>query len=114
MLEYSLNGGSTWEAMLPKQTGRYSYDWTVPGANSARCLFRVRDPFGGAQGVSGLFGIGIQGDFNNDNTVNASDRSILVDHLTENKAALLPGADLNGDGMVDLFDLIYFDANFGQ
>jgi hypothetical protein len=92
--------------------GGKSYRWTVPDVSATRCLLAVRDPYGGARTISGLFAIGIKGDFNADGTVNAADRSILVDHLTENKTALLPGADLNGDGMVDLFDLLYFDSTF--
>jgi hypothetical protein len=112
VIEYSRDGGSTWNEIQPQNMGGKSYRWTVPDVSATRCLLAVRDPYGGARTISGLFAIGIKGDFNADGTVNAADRSILVDHLTENKTALLPGADLNGDGMVDLFDLLYFDSTF--
>jgi hypothetical protein len=112
VMQYSSDGGSTWEAIQTTQTGANAYSWTLPEVNSTRCLLAVRDPFSGVQAVSGLFAIGIKGDFNGDGAVNAADRSILVEHLTENRAALIPGTDLNDDGVVDLFDLIYFDANF--
>jgi hypothetical protein len=81
----------------------------VPDVNATRCLLSARDPYGGARAISGLFAIGIKGDFNADGKVDAADRSLLLDYLIENRAALLPGADLNADGMVDLFDLLYFD-----
>lgn len=115
VLEYSTDGGSTWsEATEATKTGENTYKWTAPQTNSSRCLLRFRDPFGAAQAISGLFAIGIKGDFNNDNSVDSFDRSVLVDILTENQAVLIPGSDLNEDGVVDLFDLIYFDDNFGQ
>ena len=114
VFEYSENGGTTWTPIQPTLTGGNTYSWTVPDTRATRCLLSVRDPVGGARALSGLFAIGTKGDFNADGTVNAADRSILVDHLTENKTALLPGADLNGDGMVDLFDLLYFDTDVGR
>jgi hypothetical protein len=112
--EYSSNGGSTWTEFQPQNTSGKIYSWTLPDINSNRCLLSVRDPFGGARAVSGLFAIGTSGDFNNDGKVDAADRAVLVEYLTENRTALIPGADLNGDGLVDLFDLIYFDANLGK
>lgn len=115
VLEYSTDGGSTWsEGTAATKTGENTYSWTAPPTNASQCLLRFRDPFGGAQAVSGLFAVGIKGDFNNDNSVDSSDRSILIDLLTENKATLIPGSDLDENGLVDLFDLIYFDAHFGQ
>ena len=114
-LEISVDGGATWSAGIQAtETGPNTYSWTVSDANHSRCLIRIRDSYGEAQAVSGLFAMGIPGDFNFDNSVNASDRGILIDHLTDNRGTLLPGSDLNSDGMVDLFDLIYFDANYGQ
>ncbi len=112
VFDYSSDAGTTWHEFVPATVGKNTYSWTVPEINSARCLLRVRDPLSGIQAASGLFGIGIKGDFNADGLVNASDRSILVDHLTENRATVLAGADLNADGLVDLFDLIYFDTTF--
>jgi hypothetical protein len=112
IMEYSTDGGTTWNGIQATLTGANTYSWILPDVNSTRCLLAVRDPFGGAQAVSGIFAIGIKGDFNGDGVVNAADRAILVEYLTENRAALIPGADLNDDGGVDLFDLIYFDANF--
>jgi hypothetical protein len=113
-LQYSNNGGTTWNDIQTTKTGRNTYSGTLPQENCPRCLLAVRDPIGGAMAASGLFAIGIKGDFNADNKIDVSDRNILIEYLAENKAALLPGMDLNEDGFVDLFDLIYFDANFGK
>ena len=109
-IEYSVDGGSHWNQIQGTQGTGGSYNWTVPAVNSSRCLLAVRDPFGSAKKISGLFAIGIKGDFNSDGAVNIFDRVILVEHLTENRAAIIPGADLNADGTVDLFDLVEFDA----
>jgi hypothetical protein len=114
VLEYSIDGGATWTTIQSSKSGTDSYSWKAPDINSSQCLLAVRDSYGGAKVLSGLFAIGIKGDFNGDNKVDASDRSLLVEYLIENKAALLSGADLNGDGTVDLFDLLYFDASFGK
>jgi hypothetical protein len=115
VLEYSADGGSTWSAIQTAPAGGNStYAWKVPAINAARCLVSVRDPFGGARATSSLFAIGLKGDLNADGVANAADRTLLVDLLLENKAAFLPGADLNGDRMVDLFDLLFFDSEFGK
>jgi hypothetical protein len=110
ILEYSKDGGTTWDPIMTVSTVGNTYQWTVPEVNATRCLVAVRDPYGAARSISGLFAIGIKGDFNADGKVDATDRSLLVDYLIENRAAFLPGADLNADGMVDLFDLLYFDS----
>jgi len=114
VMEYSADGGANWITIQPVHVKGNSYLWTVPEINAVRCLLAVRDPAGGTRSVSGLFAIGLRGDFNADGRVDGLDRSILVDYVIENRAALIPGTDLNGDGKVDLFDLISFDADFGE
>lgn len=110
-LQYSTDGGGNWTEIQSELTGT-TYNWTVPQVNSTHCLISVRDQYGEAQGISGLFAIGlVQGDFNDDGVVNDTDRNILIDHLIENDARQLTGADLNEDGSVNLLDLIYFDTN---
>jgi hypothetical protein len=52
----------------------------------------------------------LPGDLNNDNTVNASDLSILLaDYNTTNSAA-----DINGDGKVNILDMSILLAHYGQ
>jgi hypothetical protein len=110
VLEYSKDGGATWSSTQAKALDTKTYQWTLPDVDASRCLLAIRDPYGGARAVSGVFAIGLSGDFNADGKVDSADRAILVAHLVENKAGLIPGADLNNDGVVDLFDLISFDA----
>jgi hypothetical protein len=115
VLEYSADAGKTWSTIQTVASrGASTYSWKLPAIHAARCLVSVRDPFGDARSTSSLFAIGIKGDLNADGAVNDNDRALLVDHLLENKAASLPGADLNGDERVDLFDLLVFDAELGK
>jgi len=114
MMEYSCDGGKAWTTIKQVSGEGNTYRWTMPEINAIRCFLAVRDPASGTRAVSGLFAIGLRGDFNADGRVDGLDRSILVDYVTENRAALIPGTDLNGDGKVDLFDLISFDADFGE
>jgi hypothetical protein len=111
-IKYSTDAGQNWTTIQSALSGATSFNWTVPYVTSAQCLISIQDPFGEAQAVSGLFAIGhMVGDFNADSLVNSADRNLLIEHLVENNATQLSGADLNEDGAVDLFDLIYFDAS---
>ncbi|MBZ5497493.1 MAG: dockerin type I repeat-containing protein [Acidobacteriia bacterium] len=109
-VEYSDNGGQSWKAIQTASSGTGQYSWTVPQINSSQCLLAVSDPYGGTRAVSGLFAIGYKGDFNADGVINEVDRRLLTEYLLENKAFLLPGADLNEDGVVDILDLVYFET----
>lgn len=42
-LEYSTNGGSTWNTIVASATNNGSYNWPVPNAPSSTCLVRVSD-----------------------------------------------------------------------
>lgn len=52
----------------------------------------------------------LPGDLNGDNTVDASDLSILLSDFGTSNAA----ADINGDGTVDVLDLSILLSNYGQ
>jgi hypothetical protein len=108
--EFSSDGGATWTEIALQRLSGNNYNWTVPPISASRCFMRFRETFGGTMITSGLFAVGIRGDLNQDGKVDGVDRAVLIDYVLENRAALLPGADLNGDGVVDLFDLIYFDT----
>jgi hypothetical protein len=113
-IQFSTNGGQDWTELQHELSGTATYNWTVPEVNSSQCLIKVEDAYGNASATTGPFTIGaveIKGDLNNDGVVDGEDRSLLIEHLIENKATQLEGADLNKDGIVDLFDLIYFDTN---
>jgi hypothetical protein len=111
-IKYSTDAGQNWTTIQTALSGTNTYNWTVPEVASAQCLISVQDPYGEAQSTSGLFSIGRKtGDFNADSMVDSADRGLLIEHLIENNATQLSGADLNEDGAVDLFDLIYFDTN---
>ncbi len=116
-IKYSTDAGQNWTTIQAAVSQTNTYSWMVPDVRSDQCLISIEDPYGNAKGTSGLFRIGvslIKGDFNNDDLVDSLDRGILIEHLIENKATQLEGADLNADGAVDLFDLIYFDNNLGN
>ena len=40
-IEYSLNGGTTWNTIANNQTNNGSYSWTVPNVNSASALVKI-------------------------------------------------------------------------
>jgi hypothetical protein len=110
IFEFSSDGGATWAEITLQRLSGNNYSWSVPAISSSRCFMRFRETFGTYRITSGLFAVGIRGDLNQDGKVNGADRAVLVDYVLENRAAFLPGADLNEDGEVDLFDLIYFDT----
>ncbi len=109
-VEYSVNGGQDWSVITVAQSGTGQYSWRLPNLSSSQCLLAVWDPVGGARAVSGPFGIGIKGDLNADGLVNDADRRLLIDCLLENRGTLVPGADVNEDGVVDMLDLVALDA----
>lgn len=44
LIEYSTNGGSSWTAVNPPNTGNSgSYNWQVPTVDSSQCLVRITD-----------------------------------------------------------------------
>ncbi len=109
-LEYSTNGGQDWTPIQVAQSGTGQYSWKLPDVSSTQCLLAVTDPVGGARAVLGPFAIGLKGDLNADGLVNDADRRLLIECLLEDKAILLPGADLNEDGVIDMLDLVALDA----
>src|SRR4051794_7041337 len=52
----------------------------------------------------------LPGDLNNDNTVNASDLSLLLTNFGTTNSA----ADINGDGHVNVLDMSILLAHYGQ
>jgi hypothetical protein len=115
VFEYSIDSGQNWISFQPTSQSGNNFTWTVPNVNSSRCLLSVRDPFGGARAVSNLFSIGTTtGDINRDGKIDDTDRNLLTDYLLENETFEFEGSDLNGDGKVDFFDVIYFDENNSQ
>lgn len=110
-IDYSKDGGKTWTAIQLGHSGVGEFSWKVPPDTSSECLLAAFDLYGEARTVSKPFTIAAKGDFTLDAAVNAADRKLLVDYLLENRGRVLPGADLNEDGLVDILDLIYFDKN---
>lgn len=58
----------------------------------------------------------LQGDINHDGTVNAADLALLTAAFNKRLGdpGFNPNANLNSDGIVDLFDLVRLGFNFGK
>ena len=63
-----------------------------------------------------LDAVGLPGDVNRDGVVNASDIGAVASALNRRTgdAGFSPDADLNGDGVIDIFDLVRVGLNFGR
>jgi Leucine-rich repeat (LRR) protein len=57
-IEYSTNGGSTWDTAAASIANSGSYNWTVPNTPSSNCLVKISDTAGPASDTSnGVFTI---------------------------------------------------------
>jgi hypothetical protein len=56
-IEYSLDGGTSWNVIAYTTSNTGSYSWSVPYTTSFNCLIRVSDVDGSPVGVSGTFSI---------------------------------------------------------
>jgi hypothetical protein len=57
-IEYSINGGSTWDTAVASTANTGSYNWTVPNTPSNNCLVKISDTAGPASDTSnGVFTI---------------------------------------------------------
>jgi hypothetical protein len=110
-VDFSKDGGKTWDPIQLGHSGTGQFSWTIPQVTSSECLLAASDLYGEARTVSKPFTISAKGDFTLDAAVDEADRKLLVDYLLENRGRVLPGADLNEDGLVDILDLMCFDRN---
>ncbi len=69
-----------------------------------------------SQTVSGVGIAELPGDVNRDGQVDALDLAAVAAALSTKQGDpnYTPGADLNGDGIVDIFDLVQVGRNFGR
>jgi len=51
-IEYSMNGGSSWNVIIHSTANDGAYDWSVPYTTSSDCLVRISDVDGSPVGVS--------------------------------------------------------------
>jgi Leucine-rich repeat (LRR) protein len=51
-IEYSANGGESWNPIVTSMTNTGSYNWVIPAVDSTNCLVRVRDTATSASDVS--------------------------------------------------------------
>ncbi len=109
-LDYSTDGGGTWQPVAASIENTGSYPWTVPGQAAPDGRFRIHDDAADpAQGWVQPFSIVSTTDLDGDGQTTAADRILLADYLAENRSAV-PPADFNGDGFVDLLDLWFLSS----
>ena len=105
-IEYSDDGGATWEVLDPGTENDGEYQWRLPDEISPNCLVRISDSGVGLIDASdATFSILRPGDINGDGFTNLEDVVLLADHLAEVLSEPLE-ADLNGDGVTDVVDLM--------
>ncbi len=110
-IEYSPDGGSTWEVIDAGADNDGNYSWELPDEISQDCLVRVSALDGALSDVSDApFRILGRGDINGDGFTDLDDVVLLADYLAEILAGSLE-ADLNGDGVTNAVDLmiLYFE-----
>jgi len=110
-IEYSADGGDSWEVIDPGTDNDGEYQWRLPEDVSSVCLIRISDTGGTLVDVSdSTFRILGPGDINGDGFTDLEDVVLLADHLAEILTQPLE-ADLNGDGVTNAVDLmiLYFE-----
>lgn len=115
-LEYSIDGGSTWEmastidnlevAEVPEKS-QYLATWNLHLTAAQPAQFRIT-MIGGGTGATylddiSLYYIDLEGDVNLDSEVNIADINAIIDVILEGEFDGL--ADVNGDGEVTLADI---------
>jgi thiol-disulfide isomerase/thioredoxin len=110
-IEYSPDGGSSWEVIDAGAENDGEYPWRLPEEISSNCRVRISDSSGALIDVSdAAFSILGPGDINGDGFTDLEDVVLLADHLAEILTEPLE-ADLNGDGVTNSVDLmiLYFE-----
>ncbi len=66
--------------------------------------------------TSATLALGFPGDVNRDGTVNSTDLTLLTDSFSKRsgETGFNPNADSNGDGIIDILDLVKLGLNFGR
>ncbi|MCK4427837.1 MAG: dockerin type I repeat-containing protein, partial [candidate division Zixibacteria bacterium] len=110
-IEYSVNGGTSWETIAENTDNDGTYSWIIPDASSDSCLARVSDAEDGDPGDESdrFFTIFLAGDCTADGMVNIGDAIYLINYFFIGGPPPHPfeAGDVNVDGSVDIADLVY-------
>jgi hypothetical protein len=109
-LEYSTNGGTSWNSINPSAYNDGDESWFLPDVVSPNCRVRVSDAVDGdpSDVSNGNFIITKRGDLNRNGSIAVDDVIFLANYIL--KGAPVPNpiilADVNCDGFYDLIDVI--------
>ena len=110
-LDYSVDGGVTWESIIENTADDGFYIWEVPDVSTSSGVLRVvaldGDGNSGSDQGDGYFsinGTSVAGDANGDGLVNVADVLAIVDSW--GICGPQCQADLNSDGLVNVVDLL--------
>ena len=104
-IEYSPDGGESWQMVAGSVGNSGQYEWTGPAEASSCALVRVSELDGDPVGTSDCFLVVFPVDPDGDGEITADDLLLLGEYLAENLAGELE-ADLDGNGVVDVNDLL--------
>jgi hypothetical protein len=111
-IEYTTNGGTSWETIADSTQNDGTYDWTIPETPSDSCLVGVSDAEDGDPWDESdhFFTIFLAGDCNANGMVDVADVVYLVNYLFKAEPPPVPyeAGDVNVDGEVNVADLVYF------
>jgi hypothetical protein len=110
-IEYSVNGGTSWETIADNTENDGSYAWTIPDTPSDSCLVKVSDAEDGdpVDESDHFFTIFLAGDCNADGTTNIGDAVYLINYffLGGPPPDPMEAGDVNLEGTVNIADLVY-------
>lgn len=102
---YSTDNGATWLPVAENIANTGVYPWVVPDTYTPACRLKVSHPSGWPAAVSAPFPLCRWGDLDGDEELTAVDE-LLLSRLLRQDGPDDPDADLNGDGRVDILDLV--------
>jgi len=104
-IEFSPDGGASWQTVAGNVGNSGEYEWTGPAAPASCGLIRISELDGDPVGTSDCFLVVFPVDPDGDGEITSDDLLLLGEYLAENLAGELE-ADLDGNGIVDVNDLL--------
>ncbi len=110
-IEYSINGGTSWETIEESTDNDGTHSWIIPDAVSDECLVMVSDADDGDPWDESdqFFTIYLAGDADASGTVDIGDIAYMINYLFRGTGPPIPfeAGDVNGDAGVDIGDVVY-------
>ncbi len=110
-IEYSVDGGDSWETIEESTDNDGTHSWIIPDAASDQCLVMVSDADDGDPWDESdqFFVIYLPGDVDANGAVDVGDIMYMINYLFRATLPPIPleAGDVNGDTDVDVGDVVY-------